>query len=214
MSMQTPAPSSLIIPSTRTIINLVIGGAIGLFVWECWARLFTPLIVGYPLEPAGLLDALAQHLAGLNLPRLFREAVHYGIGLVGYPIIYFAISRHVPRWPVILDAIVIVTFSFSIFRDITAGMFTPAKFMFLTAVIALVFSRLLNRDERIANCISWGNFTWFFALGLMAPIAGLSFYLLGEGGELSYMSLVGHVIYGYLAALVFEKLEDRQKSSI
>lgn len=212
--MHNSGAPGLTIPSNRTIINLVIGGAIGLFVWELWARFFTPLVVGYPLEPAGLLDALAQHLAGLNLPRLFREAVHYGIGLFGYPVIYFAISRHVPRWPVILDVIVVVTFGFGIFRDISSGMFTPAKFMFLTAVLALVLSRTINRDERIANCISWGNFTWFFALGLMAPIAGLSFYLLGEGGELSYMSFVGHVIYGYLAAFVFEKLEDRHKTAM
>lgn len=212
--MHTLKIAGITIPSPVTLRNLVIGGAVGLFVWECWARFLTPAVLGYPLEPAGLLDALAEHLASLALPRLFREAVHYGIGLFGYPVLYFLISRHISRWPVVLDAIVVVTFGIGIIRDISAGMFTPAKFMFLTAVLALVLSRLINRDERLANSISWGNFTWFFALGLMAPIAGLSFYLLGEGGELSYMSFVGHVIYGFLAAHVFEKLEARQKAAM
>ena len=34
---------------------------------------------------------------------------------------------------------------------------------------------------------------------------GLSFYLLGEGGQLSFKSFAGHVIYGAVAAYVFEK---------
>lgn len=212
MEMNPVAPFA--IPSSKTLRNLVIGGAVGLFVWECWARFLTPLVVCNPLEPAGLLDALAQQLAGLSLPRLFREAVHYGIGLFGYPILYFAISRHVPRWPLILDAIVAITFGFSIYMNIVGGSFTPAKFMFLTAVVALIASRAININPRLANAITWGNFTWFFALGLMAPIAGLTFYLLGEGGELSYMSFVGHVIYGLLAAEVFEMLEDRNKMAM
>lgn len=201
--------SSIDVPSAKTLRNLVIGGAVGLFVWECWARFLTPAVLGYPLEPAGLLDALAEHLAGLALPLLLREAVHYGIGLFGYPVLYFIVSRYVPRWPVILDMIVALTFGVGVILDIRSGMFTPVKFMFLVAVIALLSSRLINRHERLANSLSWGNFTWFFSLGLMAPTAGLSFYLLGEGGELSFMSFVGHVIYGVLAAQIFEVLESR-----
>ncbi len=46
----------------------------------------------------------------------------------------------------------------------------------------------------------------------MAPIGGLSFYLLGEGGELSYMSFVGHVIYGAIAVWLFERLEGNARS--
>lgn len=207
-------PQGLKLPSPLTFRNMVIGGAVGLFVWELWARFLTPAVLGYPLEPAGLLDALAEHLASLSLPRLFREAVHYGIGLFGYPILYFFISRHIPRWPLLLDAIVAVTFGIAIIGDIAHGMFTPVKFMFLVSVIALLASRAINHSPRLANSISWGNFTWFFALGLMAPIAGLSFYLLGEGGELSYMSFVGHVIYGFLAAQIFEMLEERSKPAM
>ena len=38
----------------------------------------------------------------------------------------------------------------------------------------------------------------------MAPLAGLPFLLLEWGGGLSFMSYVGHVIFGFVAALVFE----------
>ena len=53
------------------------------------------------------------------------------------------------------------------------------------------------------------SFTWFNALGLMAPAAGLPFLLIEWGGALSFMSYVGHIIYGFTAAYVFEVLRER-----
>jgi len=191
----------------RTALHLFAGGLAGLLIWEVWARVLTKAVLGYPLEPAGLIDAIAQHRFGLSVPYLIREALHYGVGIVGYPVAYFAISRFVPRWPVVLDAIVFVTFSAGIAGLITTGTFAPIHFIFWTAAVGLIATRLINRSPLIADAISWGNFTWFNALGLMAPVGGLSFYLLGEGGELSYMSFVGHVIYGAVAVWLFERLE-------
>jgi hypothetical protein len=52
----------------------------------------------------------------------------------------------------------------------------------------------------------WGIVTYFIALGLFAPLAGQPF-LLHNYPVLSLMSLIGHAIYGYLAAIVFEALE-------
>lgn len=98
-------------PSTPTILKLFAGGAAGLLVWELWARVLTKAVLGYPLEPAGLIDAIANHLFGLQVPYLLREAMHYGVGIVGYPVAYYVISRHVPRWGLVLDAVVFVTFS-------------------------------------------------------------------------------------------------------
>lgn len=191
----------------RTALNLFAGGLAGLLIWEVWARVLTKAVLGYPLEPAGLIDAIAQHRLGLSVPYLIREALHYGVGIVGYPVAYFVISRFVPRWPVALDAIVFVTFSAGISGLIAAGKFAPIHFIFWTAAVGLIATRLINRSPLIADAITWGNFTWFNALGLMAPVGGLSFYLLGEGGELSYMSFVGHVIYGAVAVWLFERLE-------
>jgi xanthosine utilization system XapX-like protein len=199
----------LAIPAPRTIANLMIGGLVGLLVWEVWARVITKAVLGYPLEPAGLIDALFQHNLGLSVPWLAREALHYAVGIVGYPVAYYLISRVVPRWGLVLDAIVFLTFSYSIYAFAAAGKLTPLHFIFYTVVLSLLASRFLNRSPLAADVISWGNFTWFNALGLMAPLGGLSFYLLGEGGDLSYMSFFGHVVYGALAALVFEKLEAR-----
>lgn len=191
----------------RTALHLCAGGLAGLLIWEVWARVLTKAVLGYPLEPAGLIDAIAQHRFGLSVPYLLREALHYGVGIVGYPVAYFVISRFVPRWPVVLDVLVFVTFSIGIAGLIAGGTFKPIHFIFWTAAVGLIATRLINRDPLIADAITWGNFTWLNALGLMAPIGGLSFYLLGEGGELSYMSFVGHVIYGAVAVWLFERLE-------
>ncbi len=191
----------------RTALHLFAGGLAGLLIWEVWARVLTKAVLGYPLEPAGLIDAIAQHRLGLSVPYLIREALHYGVGIAGYPVAYFVISRFVPRWPVVLDAIVFVTFSIGVAGLIASGTFAPIHFIFWTAAVGLIATRLINRSPLIADAITWGNFTWFNALGLMAPVGGLSFYLLGEGGELSYMSFVGHVIYGAVAVWLFERLE-------
>lgn len=197
-----------LIPMPSTLGRLCAGGVVGLLIWEIWARVLTKAVLGYPLEPAGLIDAIANHLFALQLPYLLREALHYAVGIVGYPVAYYLISRFVPRWPLVLDGIVFVTFTAGIGNKIAQGAFTPVMFVFYTAVLGLIASRFLNKSKLIADCISWGNFTWFNALGLMAPVfGGLTFYLLGEGGELSYMSFVGHVIYGAVAAYVFERLE-------
>lgn len=52
----------------------------------------------------------------------------------------------------------------------------------------------------------WGIATYFIALGFFAPLAGQSFLLL-DVPVLSFMSLIGHAIYGYVGAFVFERLE-------
>lgn len=209
----------LAIPAPRTIVNLMIGGLVGLLVWEVWARVLTKAVLGYPLEPAGLIDAILQHNLGLSLPWLLREALHYAVGIVGYPAFYWLVKRFVPRWGLVLDAIVFVTFSWGVYRywpaagDAEFVVKSSLMFIFYFSVLALIASRFLNKSALAADVISWGNFTWLNALGIMAPIGGLSFYLLGEvnaaNGALSYMSFAGHVVYGALAALVFEKLEAR-----
>lgn len=207
MTMTADTKPKTMSAGVRTLLNLCAGGLAGLLIWEIWARVLTKAVLGYPLEPAGLIDAIAQHRLGLSVPYLLREALHYGVGILGYPVAYFVISRFVPRWPVVLDVIVLVTFSAGMVGLIMAGTFAPIHFIFWTAAVGLIATRLINHDRLIADAISWGNFTWFNALGLMAPVGGLAFYLLGEGGELSYMSFVGHVIYGAVAVWLFERLE-------
>ena len=73
-------------------------------VWEVWARLITVAVLGGPLEPAGLVTSLVQHWTGYQMPRLAAEAAHYVIGIVGYPVAYFVISRAFRYWAPALDA--------------------------------------------------------------------------------------------------------------
>ncbi|MGL5361553.1 MAG: hypothetical protein ACRDBH_01640 [Bosea sp. (in: a-proteobacteria)] len=187
-----------------TLARLFAGGAIGLLVWEIWARVFTKWVLGYPLEPAGLIDAIAQHQLGLSVPYLVREALHYAVGIIGYPVVYFVLSRlnrNVGFW---LDAVVFATFTLAVAAMFIAGKGSTGIALFWLVVTAFIATRFINPSHRLRETISWGTFTWLNALGLMAPIGGLSFYLLGEGGDLSFMSFVGHVIYGFIAAWLFE----------
>jgi hypothetical protein len=207
-SSSTPA-AGLAIPSVKTIGHLAAGGLAGLIVWEVFARVLTKAVLGYPLEPAGLIDAIAQHQLGLSVNYWLREALHYGVGILGYPIAFYIISHLIPRWSAVLDAIVFATFTAGVALYISKNGFSLGLAAFWVAVTLLIASRFVNRNTQWVNAISWGTFTWLNALGIMAPLGGLSFYLLGEGGDLSFMSFVGHVIYGAIAVLVFYRLQAR-----
>lgn len=209
MKTMTATAPKFAIPTPRTLLNLAIGGALGLAIWEIWARVFTKAVLGYPLEPAGLIDAIAQHQLALSVPYLLREALHYAVGIVGYPIAYFVISRFLPRWSAVLDAIVAVTFTAGAIYFASMGKASLGTLIFWLVAIGFVATRFINPNIRLRDSLAWGTFTWFNALGLMAPLGGLSFYLLGEGGALSFMSFVGHVIYGAVAAWIFEWREEK-----
>lgn len=58
----------------------------------------------------------------------------------------------------------------------------------------------------------WGVITYFIALGFFAPLAGFPFLLIGDNNLLSIMSLVGHAIYGYVLAVVFQALQAQGSS--
>ncbi|MGF0538989.1 hypothetical protein ACQQ2Q_13420 [Agrobacterium sp. ES01] len=73
--------------------------------WEIWARLITPLWVGGPLEPAGLV----QSVFGFN-NLLLAELIHAMVGIIFYPIGYLFIARPlqrliVPGLPLLLTGI-------------------------------------------------------------------------------------------------------------
>jgi hypothetical protein len=196
-----------IIPSVRTVTHLAVGGLAGLLIWEVFARVLTKAVLGYPLEPAGLIDAIFQHQLGLGVNYWLREAMHYAVGIFGYPIAFWLVSRVLPRWSAVLDVLVLTSFTAAVAVFFSRNGFSFGLVAFWLAIAALVGSRFVNPNPKLRDAISWGNFTWLNALGLMAPLGGLSFYLLGEGGELSFMSFVGHVIYGAVAVVVFNRLQ-------
>lgn len=70
-----------------------------------------------------------------------------------------------------------------------------------------IVTRMIRSFGMPADGWIWGVATYFIALGVMAPLAGQSF-LLRDVPLLSLMSLIGHAIYGYIAALVFEHFEQ------
>ena len=195
------------LPNVATLLRLFGGGLAGLLIWELWARVLTKAVLGYPLEPAGLIDAILNHNFGVTAPWLLREALHYAVGIIGYPIVYFVISRGLKNWSFWLDMVTAVTFTAGVATYFATGRGTAWHAAFLVIVLAFIATRFINPNALVRDSIAWGTFTWFNALGLMAPLGGLSFYLLGEGGQLSFMSFAGHVIYGAVAAWLFERWE-------
>jgi hypothetical protein len=199
-----PSVPTLAFPSRKTILWLFAGGFIGLMAWEIWARIITAIILGGPLEPSGLVISLVERWTGYQLAKLPAEAAHYVIGIVGYPIFYFLVSRLIRGWGAIFDVAVWALFTAFLLFKVGIGGLNLGLGGFWLIVTVVSATRFLNPNRVVADALSWGSFTWFNALGIMAPIAGLPFLLLEWGGGLSFMSYVGHVIYGFVAALVFE----------
>ena len=200
---------SIQVPGLATLRNLFIGGFAGLMAWEVWARVITAAVLGGPLQPAGLVISLGQALFGIEIPWLLAEAIHYVIGIVAYPLLYFIVSRHLKRWAPVLDVAVWSLFTLYVLRALATGGLTGTIAWFWIAVTVVTLANRFVPNRLIRECMSWGSYTWFNALGIMAPIAGLPFLLLEWGGGLSFMSYVGHIIFGFVAALVFETLEAR-----
>jgi hypothetical protein len=208
-SMSVIPAGNLSLLSAGTIGRLLLGGFVGLMIWEIWARFITVVILGGPLELAGLVTSLVQHWTGYHMPRLAAEAAHYVIGIVGYSVAYFVISRAVRQWALTLDVGVWAIFTIFLGHAILQGSATPFMGVFWLIVTVVTMTRFVNPNPAYRRLLSWGSFTWFNALGIVAPAAGLPFLLMEWGGALSFMSDVGHIIYGFAAAYVFEMLRKR-----
>ncbi len=82
---------------------------------------------------------------------------------------------------------------------LATGLFAyPAVFFLLTRVHSLGW---------VADGLLWGVATWFLALGVIAPMAGLPFLL--DVGAITWATLAGHLLYGLGAAGGFAALARR-----
>ncbi len=89
----TPKNPTLTIPDMTTLRNLFLGGYGALMAWEIWARTITAWVVGGPLEPPELVRSLVAHWTSYDLPLSTATFLHYAVGIFGYPIAYYVISR-------------------------------------------------------------------------------------------------------------------------
>jgi len=78
--------------SGNMFATILMAGVASVLVWEIWARLITPLWIGGPLEPAGLI----QSVFGLG-DRTIAEIIHFAVGLIAYPIGYIFIARPIAK---------------------------------------------------------------------------------------------------------------------
>lgn len=207
MTMTAARPATGAIPSARAFRNLFIGGYCALMAWEIWARTITAWVVGGPLEPPELVRSLVQHWTRIDLSLPTATFMHYMVGIFGYPLAYYVVSRALKNWSLLLDIGVLAIFTIAVGLRFRADGFDVGLAAFWLVVALTTASRFVNPSKLYRDALSWGSFTWFNALGVMAPLAGLPFLLLDGAALLSFMSWAGHVLFGYLAALIFERLE-------
>lgn len=107
MSAMTGAHARPLFPmlDSRLIVTILLAGLAADLLWEVWARVFTPLWVGGPLEPA----ALVQSVFGFQ-NRALAEVIHAVVGVVFYPIGWLFIARPLqrlifPNLPLVLSGI-------------------------------------------------------------------------------------------------------------
>lgn len=124
---------------------IVLSGLAADITWEIWARVFTPLWVGGPLEPAGLV----QSVFGFSNP-LAAEAIHAIVGIIFYPIGYLFIARPLqrlifPKLPLLLTGIGFGTglwiFALYVMAHLFAGL--PPFLGFITLTWASLIGHIL-----------------------------------------------------------------------
>lgn len=211
MTTSTATFSNPPLPGAATLGRLFTGGLAGLIVWEIWARVLTPPVAGFPLEPPALVATLIARWTGIEVSSTTATALHYAVGIIGYPIAYWVISRGFRAWAATFDIFVWVLFTLAVAWLAASSKATLFIGLFWLLVTVLSATRLFNPHALSANALSWGSFTWFNALGIMAPLAGQPFLLLTDYPALSFMSWAGHVIYGAIAVYVFERLQSRAR---
>jgi hypothetical protein len=105
--MDATAPRRSLFPAVtaRLALTILLAGIAADLAWEFWARVITPIFIGGPLEPAGLVQTV---FGFQNL--LIAEIVHAVVGIVFYPIGYLFIARPLqraifPALPVVLTGL-------------------------------------------------------------------------------------------------------------
>ncbi|MGE3244935.1 MAG: hypothetical protein AB7F96_10980 [Beijerinckiaceae bacterium] len=192
------------LPGSSDLARLFAGGIAGLVLWEIWARGLTPLVTGGALEPPQLIISLVKYWTGLTLGIVPATIAHYAVGIAGYPVVYWIVSRNLRAWAPVFDIAVWALFTGAVAMMFLSGTGRITTVYFWLAVTLLSATRYVNPNKTVADAISWGSFTWFNALGIMAPLAGLPFLLLKWGDGLSFMSWAGHAIYGAVAVVIYE----------
>ena len=159
------------------------------------------------LEPPELVRSLVQHWTKIDLPLSTATFIHHVVGIFATrsPIMP---SAHPKNWGAILDVVVLALFTIAIGWRMRRYGFDGGEALFWLVVALTTATRFFNPSQLHRDALSWGSFTWFNALGIMAPLAGPAIpLLLLEGGAPSFMSWAGHVLFGYLAVVIFERLE-------
>ncbi len=73
---------------SRLVVTLLLAGLASTVVWEIWARVITPEIIGGKLSPAGLVKSV------FGTSSIFlAEAIHFFTGIVAYPLGYLLVAR-------------------------------------------------------------------------------------------------------------------------
>ncbi len=192
----------------KTAAVIGAAGLAGLLVWEIFATQIAPLVMGGPLQPTGLIRGLFANFLGLPISAGTASALHYATGLVFYPLGYLVMTRVVDRavplarhlvWFAMLGFIALMSVDWA-----GPAVVNPVgTFLGLNIVAFAWLSDRLSAGRAYGNGLMLGVGTWILALGVFVSLAGMPFML--NWGTLTWMSLIGHGLYGLAVALVVER---------
>ncbi len=193
------------------LVPLAAAGLVGLIVWEFWARVVSPPAIGGPIEPGALVLSFARYRLGWDVPRAAGEAFHIVAQVLLFPLAYVRLVRRA-RWPagIALDILFIAAFVAFVTRELIQGEDLPTGIMLGFVLVLFALVRPFNPSRLYADAASFGAATWFLSLAVIAPLSGLPFMLLDWGGQLSFMSFLGHTLYGVAVEAALSAHERRR----
>lgn len=151
-TFRLPAAPAL---SSRSLADALLAGAVGLLVWEAFARGLAPLWLGHPLDPTGLVE-MALGVGGTG-----AQAIHLATGLLAYPLAYLfavrpaaaAVAPGLPAWVLGLGyGLALWVFAMGVVAGLWAGM---PPFLGFGAVAWASLAGHLLLGLAIAETVRW-----------------------------------------------------------
>ncbi|MEO1198162.1 MAG: hypothetical protein AAFX39_02840 [Pseudomonadota bacterium] len=197
------------LPSPVTVAKIVGAGAVGLVAWEVFAGHITPLVLGGPLQPTGLIRGLFANFVGVPISSTTASVLHYATALLFYPLGYVLMTQIAERAvPALRHLVWLAMLGFVAIMSVDFATMTVAQPLGAFLGLSLIgFAWIADRtsiSRSFGNGLMLGFGTWILALGVFVSLAGMPFML--NWGGLTWMSLIGHSLYGLAVAFVFDRL--------
>jgi hypothetical protein len=124
-----------------TLCNLMLAGFAALGFWEVFASVISYLLIGGPLKASVFIYVIFDKQFGITLNQIETLGLFYLRTVLVFPLLYFALTRHVKSWGMPLDGwiwgLITYIFAFGVqapLAGVPAFMLNAPGFTFLNLV--------------------------------------------------------------------------------